>query len=313
MAPRARGRSQTRSRSGRGDESDAEQEHAVPLKNDMAAKSMNQMEMVKEATERIMERMAKGDVEGAKRAQQELTAAMSGSTATTGTPSAGSTTGAASAEAPMSGVEEAKNTEEKLRRLAGGTLPAVPPAPKLVHAALATPVESQTMEDKLRLAVAMHDDQIRTLKAAAMSCYCIEADSELAKIILQSGKEYAQVTKGKSPVQHGLGAPGPLRFAAVAEWAAGLGPSAGALSSAFSAYVREYWQGATLLEKGRAIRVFQVGKMYDRKKLRLEVATGPEAAHTRALNLITMAVAHVGGSELQGAAPRGALIREIAK
>jgi len=223
--------------------------------------------------------------------------------AAAGTGSAGS--GALAGAEAEGGAQE---VEAKLRKLG----PQASPASAPTRSQASAPQMSETLEDKVRLQFCIHDDQIRALRAAAFTTFLLAKSSEAAMAVSEAGRLYAQATRGRSPAQHGLGPPGPHKFAALLAWGAKQTQHQ-QLHNACKQYESEYWRAADAMERGRCIRVFTQTQCYDRTRLKWEFATGAQENQRLAADIVMMAACAAGGQEVQGAAPRGALINEISK
>jgi len=107
-------------------------------------------------------------------------------------------------------AEGQREAAEKLKKLAGAAALAVP-APVREKGA-------QEEQERIKLLLAIHDDQIRMLKAAVITTVMMPKDSAAARAVAQAGQDYAVATKGRSPQQHGLGPPAPVKMAALIAW-----------------------------------------------------------------------------------------------
>mmetsp|Transcript_70392 Transcript_70392/g.199585 ORF Transcript_70392/g.199585 Transcript_70392/m.199585 type:complete len:145 (-) Transcript_70392:94-528(-) len=139
----------------------------------------------------------------------------------------------------------------------------------------------------------------------------MDKNSSLATKLQEAGKAYAVMSKGKTPAQHGLGPPGPIKVAALLKWGKSQG---GQLQTECERYESGYWREADQATRARTIRAFgATAAAYDRAKLKLESGAGGEQRQQEAARLVRLAVEAVKGQLLVGAAPRGALCQSIQK
>jgi len=266
-------------------------------------------EFMKHMGDRIVTLTTKGDFEEAQRAQQEMTDAVkklkrAGVQAMDAEGEPAAAQGAPGAAAASTTARPSQ--EENLRRLAGA-----PAVPRVVAAAPAAASTAEGADEKLKLLVAIHDDAIRQLKAVCLTTIMVNKSSAVAEAVATAGRQYAVMTKGKSPQQHMLGPPSPVKFSAMLEWAKTC--SEARLRDASLRYDREFWQSASQETRAKAVRLFQASNAFDKTRVKWEFGCGPEPIHQQAVQLAEWAAATGGGQLLQGPAPRGALVQDIQK